>query len=129
MHTCKRSQLCPTLQLHGLQPAKLLCPWNFPGKNTRGLLFLPPGDFPDPGIEPTSLASPALVGRFFTTLSPNKYPNKFSSHREENQGVEEPMVHIDTQHKIILLQRDSTKKSFCLRDQCFQVCITLVSNF
>ena len=23
-----------SLQLHGLQPARLLCPWNFPGKNT-----------------------------------------------------------------------------------------------
>ena len=26
-----------------------------------------PGDLPDPGIEPTSLASPALAGGFFTT--------------------------------------------------------------
>ena len=30
-----------------------------------GLPF-PPGDLPDPGIEPTSLLSPALAGRFFT---------------------------------------------------------------
>ena len=29
--------------------------------------FPTPGDLPDPGIEPTSLASPALAGRFFTT--------------------------------------------------------------
>ena len=28
---------------------------------------LPPGDLPDPGIEPVSLVSPALAGRFFTT--------------------------------------------------------------
>ena len=27
----------------------------------------PPGDFPDPGIEPTSLMSPAPADRFFTT--------------------------------------------------------------
>ena len=27
----------------------------------------PPGDLPDPGIEPASLTSPALAGRFFTT--------------------------------------------------------------
>ena len=27
----------------------------------------PPGDIPDLGIEPTSLMSPVLVGRFFTT--------------------------------------------------------------
>ena len=32
-----------------------------------GLLFPPPGDLPDPGIEPSSLMSPALAGRFFTT--------------------------------------------------------------
>ena len=32
-----------------------------------GLPFPPPGDLPDPGIEPTSLVSPALTGRFFTT--------------------------------------------------------------
>ena len=29
----------------------------------------PPGDFPDPGIEPASLTSPVLAGRFFTTSS------------------------------------------------------------
>ena len=27
----------------------------------------PPGDLPDPGIEPVSLMSPALVGGFFIT--------------------------------------------------------------
>ena len=27
----------------------------------------PPGDLPDPGIEPASLTSPELAGRFFTT--------------------------------------------------------------
>ena len=32
-----------------------------------GLPCPPPGDLPDPGIEPTSLMSPALAGRFFTT--------------------------------------------------------------
>ena len=30
------------------------------------LSFPTPGDLPDPGTEPTSLASPALAGRFFT---------------------------------------------------------------
>ena len=28
--------------------------------------YLPPGDLPEPGIKPKSLASPALAGRFFT---------------------------------------------------------------
>ena len=33
----------------------------------RGLPCPPPGDCPDPGIEPASLTSPALTGGFFTT--------------------------------------------------------------
>ena len=32
-----------------------------------GLSFPPPGDLPDPGIEPMTLASPVLAGRFLTT--------------------------------------------------------------
>ena len=32
-----------------------------------GLPCPPPGDLPNPGIEPVSLASPALAGGFFTT--------------------------------------------------------------
>ena len=33
-----------------------------------GLLFSTPGDLPDPGIKPTSLASPELAGGFFTIV-------------------------------------------------------------
>ena len=33
----------------------------------RGLPCPPPRDLPNPGIEPSSLMSPALAGRFFTT--------------------------------------------------------------
>ena len=35
-----------------------------------GLPFPPPGDLPNPGIELTSLVSPASAGRFFTTMPP-----------------------------------------------------------
>ena len=31
------------------------------------LPYPPPGNLPDPGIEPTALTTPALSGRFFTT--------------------------------------------------------------
>ena len=34
-----------------------------------GLLCPPPGDLPDPGMEPVSLISPALAVRFFVTSS------------------------------------------------------------
>ena len=51
-----------------------------PGSSVYGIsqariLELPvpsPADLPDPGIEPMSLASPALAGRFFTTKPPGK---------------------------------------------------------
>ena len=36
------------------------------------LPFPTPRDLPNPGIEPTSPVSPALVGRFFTTELPGK---------------------------------------------------------
>ena len=38
----------------------------------NGLPFPTPGDLPNPGIKPTSLASPALASRFFTTAPPGK---------------------------------------------------------
>ena len=43
------------LQLHGLQPARLLCPWGFSMQEYwSGLPCPPPGEFPNPGIEPRS---------------------------------------------------------------------------
>ena len=43
------------LQPHGLWPARLLCPWDCPGKNTSmGCHSLPQGIFPNPEIEPGS---------------------------------------------------------------------------
>ena len=60
--------LTQSLWPHGLQPARLLCPCNFPGKYTgAGCHFPTPGDLPDPEIECASPMSPALAGRFFTT--------------------------------------------------------------
>ena len=38
----------------------------------RGLPFPTPGDLPDPGPEPTSVVSPVLTGRLFTTVPPVK---------------------------------------------------------
>ena len=45
-----RSVVSDSLRPHGLQPARLLCPWNSPGKNTGvGCLFLIQGIFPAQG--------------------------------------------------------------------------------
>ena len=41
------AQSCPTLRPHGVWPAKLLCPWDSPGKNTGvGKPFRFPGNLP-----------------------------------------------------------------------------------
>ena len=53
-------------------PTTLLCPWNFPGKDTgvwSGLPFPTLGNLPDPGIKSVS---PALAGEFFTAMPPGK---------------------------------------------------------
>ena len=42
-----------SLTHHGLYPARLLCPWNFPGKNTKvGCCSLLQGIFPNQGLNP-----------------------------------------------------------------------------
>ena len=57
-----------SLQPHGLQPTRLLCPWGFSKHEYwTELPCPPPGDLPEPGITATSFASPALAGGFFST--------------------------------------------------------------
>ena len=76
----KSLQSCPTLcdpmdcspphsSVHGI----------FQQEYGRRLPFLPPGDLPNPGIKPTSLASPALAGGFFTTSATWKAPVELNS--------------------------------------------------
>ena len=45
----------------------------------------PPGDPPDPGVEPTPLISPALAGGFFTTSAAWEAP--FLALRREESGI------------------------------------------
>ena len=65
-----------SLRPHGLQPARLLYPWNSPGKNTRmGKLFPLQGIFLIQGSEPRSLA-----------LQVNSFPSE-PSEKPKNTGV------------------------------------------
>ena len=68
------AQLCPTLcDPHGLWLTRLLCPWDFPGKNTGvGCCFLFQVIFLTLGSEPTYPASRAWAGGFVTTEPPGK---------------------------------------------------------
>ena len=67
--TAKSLQSCPT----PCNPMDCSLPGSSvhgdsPGKNTGVGCPAPPlGDLPDPGIKPSSLVSPALAVRFFTT--------------------------------------------------------------
>ena len=48
-----RSVMSDPLQPHGLWPGRLVCPWDFPGKNTAvGSHFLLQGIFPTQGSNP-----------------------------------------------------------------------------
>ena len=63
-HSVESDSLPP----HGLQPARLLCPWDSPGKKTGvGCHFLLQGIIPTQGLNP-----PALAVGFFTTEPPGK---------------------------------------------------------
>ena len=55
-----------------------------------GLLFSPPGNLPDPGIEPKSFVSPALTGRFFTSGSTWEPLLKF--HCSENRKARQANI-------------------------------------
>ena len=56
----------------GLQPTRLLCPWNSPGNNTEvGKPFPSPGDLPHPGVEPISQC---IAGRFFIVCTTREVP-------------------------------------------------------
>ena len=58
---CSVGQSYLTLQHHRLQPARLLCPWDSPGKKTGvGCRFSLEGIFPTLGIKFMSPLSPTL---------------------------------------------------------------------
>ena len=79
-------QPCLTLRPCGAQPARLLCPWDSPGRNTGvGGHALLQGNIPDPGIRPTSLTSPKLAGRFSTTDEPTW--GEVGSHQNSGKGA------------------------------------------
>ena len=58
-----RSGMSDSLQAHGLQAARLVCPWRFSKQQCQnGLPCPPPGDLPNPGIKlrPPTLQADSL---------------------------------------------------------------------
>ena len=65
------TQLCPTLcNSADCSPLGSSVPGILQTRIVEWVGFPAPGDLPDPGTEPMSLASPALAGVFFTTVPP-----------------------------------------------------------
>ena len=70
MRTCYvSSAMSNSLRPYGLACQALLSKEFSWQEYWSGLLCPPPGDLPNPGIEPESLMSPTLAGGFFTTNS------------------------------------------------------------
>ena len=58
--TCRVPSPAGLLATPRLQPARLFCPWVSEVRALEWVPPPPPGDLPDPGVEPVSLVSPAL---------------------------------------------------------------------
>ena len=87
------SVMSDSLRPRGLQPARLLCPWDSPGKNT-GVGCHAPGELPNPGIEPAPLTSPALAGRFFTTSITPRKPFTILEDVKDNLTILTVLIHL-----------------------------------
>ena len=72
---------------HGLQPARFLCPWNFPGKNSGvGCHFLLQGIFPSRTLTHGSCCSPLQAGSLLLSHggSPINKSDIFYNRRDKN---------------------------------------------
>ena len=82
------AQLCPTLcDPTDCSPPSSSVHGSFQQEYCSGLPFPTPGHLPDPGIEPTSLGSPALAGGLFTTEPPGK--SDFFTEEHYNEQAKE----------------------------------------
>ena len=78
------AQLCPTLQAHGLQPTRLLCPWDFPGKVTGvGCHFFLQGIFPNQDQTQVS----CTADRFFTDWATREAYKPIASLLFDKNGI------------------------------------------
>ena len=60
-------------------------------KYWSGLPFPPLENLPEPGIEPTSPAAPALASKFLNTEPPGKFIPDLLQNRKEDKGEEQPL--------------------------------------
>ena len=80
-HTRTQSLSPDSLWPHGLQPTRLLCPWDFPGKNTEvGCHFLLQGIFPTQGSKPCLLSFLPMKVKVTQSCPTLCYPMDYAVH-------------------------------------------------
>ena len=80
-----RSVMSNSLRPHGLESARLLCPWGFSSQEYwSGLPCPPPRDLPNPGIEPMS---PTLQADSLPSEPPGKPKNTGMGSLSLFQGI------------------------------------------
>ena len=85
-----RSVVSDSLQPHGLQPARLLCPWDSPAKNTGvDCHDLLQGIFTTQGLNPGL----PLAGRFFTCRATREAPVAFCPKPKSPTGAPTIALH------------------------------------
>ena len=117
---CVCAQSCPTLGPPSSVARQASLPRGFPRQEYwSGLPFPPSGDLPNPRVEPESLASPALAGRFFT-------PAPGKPHNKTGHDIQ------DCYYQLVL--RSHTKENYCLWKVSWQnvrqlSCLVLLTYF
>ena len=113
------AQLCPILFGSTPRTVAFQAPLSmgFPRQEYwSGLSFSPPGDLPDPGIEPASPVSPAWAGGFFTTLPPGKHYGIV----QKPYFSTVPRVTCGLDHSMYLITQKKEMAWRCLRMAYFQ---------
>ena len=100
-HACmlNHSVVSDSLWPHGLKPSRLLCPWDFPGKNTRmGCHFLLQRIFPTQGLNPHHFGSYVI----WVTKNGN-YKYSLCASRQLSINSAMPSNHLILCHLLLLL--------------------------
>ena len=104
-----------SLQPHGLQPARLPCPWGFSRQeHWNGLPCPPPGGIPNPGIKPSLLSLLHWQGDSLRPGPPGKSPTQALANSTSTINV--PKSHPD-QYTEVWSWKSQYRLSF-LKNEC-----------
>ena len=90
-----------------------------------GLPCTPPGDLPDPGIEPAFLTSPALAGGFFTTSTTLEENYHITKQFHSQVYIQEKLQHVD----IKSFTQIFIAGSFIIANRCKTVRCSLIDEW